>query len=243
MPVHTHAFQPILSMPSGQVVAYEALLRGPGGEPPGHVLDQVAPEDLAAFDGTAAESALVLAASLGLSCRLHLNFMPRTLQTCGQVLDRVLETAHRLGLRKEQLVVEVMERGAVEDLEAFTSFMNACKAQGVSTSIDDFGAGTSGLNLLADFQPDLVKLDMTLITRIQENGPRQAIVRAVSQVCVDLGIDLLAEGVETPGEYNWLASEGVELYQGFLFARPGFRSLPQVSLVDWQTIHAPGLAR
>ena len=95
-------------------------------------------------------------------------------------------------------------------------------------AIDDFGAGYSGLNLLTDFQPDQIKLDMKLIRGIEHHGPRQAIVHAIDQVCRDLGIDVIAEGVETAEEYAWLANEGVQLFQGYLFAKPAFESFPPV---------------
>jgi len=99
---------------------------------------------------------------------------------------------------------------------------------GLLMAIDDFGAGYSGLNLLADFQPDQIKLDMKLIRGIEWHGPRQAIVRAINQICLDLGIDVIAEGVETELEYAWLASQGIHLFQGYLFAKPGFESFPKV---------------
>jgi EAL domain-containing protein (putative c-di-GMP-specific phosphodiesterase class I) len=69
---------------------------------------------------------------------------------------------------------------------------------------------------------------MNLIRGIERDGPRQAIVRATSQICIELGIDLIAEGVETDLEYSWLASQGIHLYQGRLFAEPGFESFPNV---------------
>jgi len=67
---------------------------------------------------------------------------------------------------------------------------------------------------------------MALMRGIESNGPRQAIVRAIASVCVDLGIDLMAEGVETLDEFQWLKDEGIRLFQGYLFAKPGFASLP-----------------
>jgi EAL domain-containing protein (putative c-di-GMP-specific phosphodiesterase class I) len=69
---------------------------------------------------------------------------------------------------------------------------------------------------------------MKLIRGIERHGPRQAIVRAINQICFELGIDVIAEGVETEMEYAWLASQGIHLYQGYLFAKPGFESLPSV---------------
>jgi len=81
--------------------------------------------------------------------------------------------------------------------------------------------------MLADFQPDQIKIDMNLVRGIEGNGPRQAIVRAVVQVCGDLGIDVIAEGVETLAEYDFFVEHGVRLFQGYLFARPEFESLPR----------------
>jgi EAL domain-containing protein (putative c-di-GMP-specific phosphodiesterase class I) len=107
-----------------------------------------------------------------------------------------------------------------------------CKSVGIKMAIDDFGAGYSGLNLLADFQPDQLKLDKELIRNIASRGPRQAIVRALIQICRDLGIELVAEGVETASEYQWLAGEGIFLFQGYFFARPGFECLPVVAFDD-----------
>lgn len=101
-------------------------------------------------------------------------------------------------------------------------------ALGLKVAIDDFGAGYSGPNLLANFQPDQIKLDLTLVRGIESHGPRQAIVRAVGQACNDLGIDVIAEGVKTVGEYTWLATEGVRLFQGYLFAKPAFEAFQPV---------------
>ena len=90
----------------------------------------------------------------------------------------------------------------------------------------------SGLNMLADFQPDQIKIDMNLVRGTERHGPRQSIVRAVVQVCGDLGIDVIAEGVESLAEYTWFAEQGVCLFQGYLFAKPGFESLPQAQFPD-----------
>ena len=92
-----------------------------------------------------------------------------------------------------------------------------------------------GLRTKERFQPTLVpgsseqvKLDMKLIRGIESNSPRQAIVRAIAQVCLDLGIDVIAEGVETADEYGWLAEQHIRLFQGYLFAKPAFAALPAV---------------
>jgi EAL domain-containing protein (putative c-di-GMP-specific phosphodiesterase class I) len=122
---------------------------------------------------------------------------------------------------------EVTEGEAVQRPKEFGQRLERFRAQGVHLAIDDFGAGYSGLNLLAWFQPDLIKLDMHLVRDIDRAGPRQAIARAVLQVCDDLGIEVIAEGVETLGEFSWFRRVGVRLFQGYLFARPAFESLAE----------------
>jgi EAL domain-containing protein (putative c-di-GMP-specific phosphodiesterase class I) len=125
----------------------------------------------------------------------------------------------------ERIIIELTEGEVIHDPIGFTKLMDSYRGLGMRVAIDDFGAGYSGLNLLAEFQLDSVKLDMHLVRSIDSKGPRQAIVRAVLQACGDLGIDVIAEGVETVEEYRWFKAAGIVLFQGFLFARPAFERL------------------
>jgi EAL domain-containing protein (putative c-di-GMP-specific phosphodiesterase class I) len=100
--------------------------------------------------------------------------------------------------------------------------------RGFLTAIDDFGAGYSGLNLLAEFQPHLVKLDMALTRSIDREPVRQAIVGGVIGTCRALGCRVVAEGVETRAELDTLRRMGVGLFQGYLLARPQVEALPDV---------------
>ena len=122
-------------------------------------------------------------------------------------------------------MLEVSETELVADPMRFAERMNEVRGRGVQVAIDDFGAGYSGLNLLASFQPDQVKLDMLLARGIEAHGPRQAIVRGVMQVCTDLGIEVIVEGVETADEFGWFRDAGVELFQGYFLARPSFEAI------------------
>ena len=90
------------------------------------------------------------------------------------------------------------------------------------------GPGYAGLNLLAEFQPDIIKLDMALVRGIDADPVRQAIVRGILGVCAALRIEVIAEGVQTHEEFALLDGMGIRLFQGYLFARPGFESLPEV---------------
>ena len=123
---------------------------------------------------------------------------------------------------------EVTEGEQVLDRAHLRRIVDTYRSLGFGTAIDDFGAGYSGLNLLVDYQPDCIKVDRALISDVDRNGPKQAIVKGVVTVCTELGIAPLAEGVETLAEYRWLRGAGIDLFQGHLFARPGFRTLPPV---------------
>ena len=221
------AFQPIVDIVAGEVFAYEALVRGRSNEPASTVFASVEPSRLYNFDRYARIRAIALARSLGIDASLSLNFMPKSLDTLPDAISSTIDAARAASIPLRRIFLEVTENEIIHDPSRFASVMNTYRAQGLRFAIDDFGAGFSGLNLLADFQPDIVKLDMQLVRDIDSNGPRQAIVRAVIQACEDLGIDVLAEGVESEPEQRWLKRNGVRLFQGYWFARPTFEALLQ----------------
>jgi len=226
-PSFTFAFQPIVDANAREVFSHEALIRGPSHEPACRILGQVSADRLLEFDQKARIEAIGMAVRLGIVSRLNLNFMPQSLHSRAAILT-TLEAADRFHLPIDRLVLEVTEGAVIDDQAQFAEVINEYRGLGLKVAIDDFGAGYSGLNLLTDFQPDQIKLDMKLIRGIEHHGPRQAIVHAIDQVCRDLGIDVIAEGVETAEEYAWLANEGVQLFQGYLFAKPAFESFPPV---------------
>ena len=139
--------------------------------------------------------------------------------------DTILQ-ATACGFPLNRIMLEVTETETIANYARFITWVHRGRALGVKFAIDDFGSGYAGLNLLAEFQPDAIKLDMMLVRDIASKGPRQAIVRGIIRTCEDLGIDIVAEGVETLDEYEWLRGEGIILFQGYLFARPAFRALP-----------------
>jgi EAL domain-containing protein (putative c-di-GMP-specific phosphodiesterase class I) len=219
------AFQPIADIDSRAVFAHEALVRGTAGQSAGSVFASVPPADLHSFDHAARLAAVRLAARLGIAGRISLNVLPGCIESMPDTIDELLECMTQAGLAPAQLVLEITEGEAIKRPGEFARMLSRYRAQGVCLAIDDFGAGFSGLNLLADFQPDLIKLDMHLVRDVDSAGPRQAIARAVLQVCDDLGIEVCAEGVETINEYAWFRRVGVRLFQGYLLAKPGFETL------------------
>jgi EAL domain-containing protein (putative c-di-GMP-specific phosphodiesterase class I) len=109
------------------------------------------------------------------------------------------------------------------------------RRHGFQLALDDFGAGYSGLNLLADLTPDIVKLAMDLTRNLHQRPVARTIIQSTLQLCKDLGVLCIAEGVETVEELKALRSCGIRLMQGYLLARPTFESLPAFTLPEAST--------
>lgn len=226
----TFAFQPIVDSYTRSVYSYEALVRGVGGESAYSVISRYSAAQMPEFDAACRIKALQVANKVGVTTHLNLNFLPTAALSEKYGLSSTLAAAACIGFPADRLIIEATEGETIGDHARFAEVINEYRRAGVRLAIDDFGAGYSGLNLLAEFQPDIVKLDMSLVRNIHRHGPRQAIVRAIAQVCTDLGIDFIVEGVETVEEYAWFTDQGVTLYQGYLFAKPLFEALPEFSL-------------
>ena len=229
-PDFSFAFQPIVDAQAGKSIGHEALVRGRLQEPAAEVLNRVPLGDVADFDEDARRTAVSLAVRLGLKGRLHLNVMPYAQGIRNSSLDSTLDTARRCGLAPERLVLEVKHEATIADPVATARWLRPYREQGVLISIDDFGSGHAGLALLDHYQPDLISLSMWLVRDIQSHGPRQAILRGLMQTCGDLGIDIIAKGVESLEEFGFLRAEGITLFQGFLLGKPGFEQLPRAML-------------
>lgn len=231
----TMAFQPIVSASRRNVFAYEALVRGVGGESAATVLAGVTRRNRYAFDQSCRRTAIDLAARLGiveLGVFLSINFIPGAMYEPENCVRATLAAARRVKLPADRLIFEVTEGEEVLNPSHLAKIFDVYRRHGFKPAIDDFGAGYAGLNLLAEFQPNIIKLDRKLIQDIDASQPRRSIVRAVLSVCTDLAITPLAEGVETEAEYRTLRALGIDLFQGYLFARPGFEALPEPVFPD-----------
>jgi len=222
------AYQPIVRASTRSIIAYEALARGPEGQPFPEVWKQVTEENLYRFDQACRVKAIKLATELNLQTGLNINFTPNAVYRPELCIRTTLQAAKEYDFPIERIHFEVTEGEQVKDNAHLVSIIRTYQKLGFSTYIDDFGAGYSGLNLLAEFQPDCIKIDRGLISRIQEHTPRQAILEGIIYTCRKLGIDVLAEGVETAEEYQWLLRADVDLFQGYYFARPAFEQLVEV---------------
>lgn len=227
------AFQPIVDVRERRIYAHEALVRGERGEPAPFILGQVAEESRYSFDQSCRRRAIIQAASLGMQERLSINFLPNAVYRPEVCIRTTLQAAAETSFPIDQIIFEATEGERLVDVEWLIEVFTEYQRLGFRTAIDDFGSGFSGLNLLARFQPDLVKLDMDLIRAIHERRASQAIVRGVLRTCEDLDIEVIAEGVETAEERDFLVDAGVRLMQGWLFARPAFSALATIGDQAW----------
>lgn len=223
------AFQPIVNTLNGEIYSHEALVRGVRNEPAAEVFERVNKDNLYRFDQTCRVKAIKLAAELGISTLLNVNFMPNAVYRPELCIRTTLEAAEEYGFPTSRIVFEITESEYVDDLPHLRTIVTDYQGRGFLVAIDDFGAGHSGLNLLADLRPDVVKLDMCLIRDISGDKARQVICKGMVQICRELGMTVIAEGVETGDELSCLQDIGIHLFQGYYLARPSFESLAQIN--------------
>ncbi|WAJ72380.1 EAL domain-containing protein [Catenovulum adriaticum] len=228
----TMAFQPIINGRTKQIFGYEALVRGLNNESAYSIISKVNDDNRYLFDQLCRVKAIKLASKLGLESILSINFLPKAIYKPERCIRTTLEVAQKYGFPIENIMFEFTESEKIEDSQFVKDIVEYYEIQGFITAIDDFGSGYAGLGLLADFQTNIIKLDMGLIRNIHNDKPRQFIVKNCLNLFRDLNITPLAEGIETKAEMNWLRDAGIDLMQGYLFAKPGFESLPPVNFSE-----------
>lgn len=230
----TMAFQPIVDPASRRVWGHEALVRGPGGESAATVLAQVTDANRYRFDQDCRVRAIELASRLlpDDGSLLSVNFQPNAVYRPESCIRAALQACRQFDFDPTRLMFEFTENEQVVDAPHLEDIVTCYRGLGFTVAIDDFGAGFAGLNLLADLTPDVVKIDMKLVRGIEAAPRQQAILRALVGLAAELGITLVAEGVETTAELAALRALGVPLAQGYLFARPALEALPAVNWPD-----------
>jgi EAL domain-containing protein (putative c-di-GMP-specific phosphodiesterase class I) len=220
-------YQPRLSLATGRVTGAEALVRwmhpergvvGPGLFLP--IIEQtrlIRPLTLSVLGS--AVSACAAWARSGVPLAVSVNLSPRNLIDADLAADvrRILADA---GLPPRALIVEVTESAVTADGQRAQAILGELRDAGVRVAIDDFGTGYSSLTRLRQLPVDEIKLDRSFVSRIEHDEDDRAIVRSVIGLAHDLGLAVVAEGVETRGCWEWLARHGCDEAQGYLMGRP-----------------------
>jgi EAL domain-containing protein (putative c-di-GMP-specific phosphodiesterase class I) len=211
------AFQPIIRASDHGIFGYEALLRSsePALPNPGAVLDAAERlEQLPRLFRTMRERSceVFCPAQSGL---LFLNLHPRDLNDHSLLDSKSLAFAHA-----RRIVLEVTERATLDHVVDVRERIAELRRVGYRIAIDDLGAGYAGLNSFASLEPEFVKFDMALVRDVHLSNVKQRLVRVMTDLCHDMGIQVVAEGVETVQERDVLVELGCDLLQGYRFGKP-----------------------
>jgi EAL domain-containing protein (putative c-di-GMP-specific phosphodiesterase class I)/ActR/RegA family two-component response regulator len=213
------AYQPIVSWSRQEVFGYEALLRScePSLPHPCAILD--AAERLGRLNdlgrtirARAAEPAAAMPEGAMLFVNLHTQ----------DLLDgELFEPSGALARIAEHVVLEITERASLHNVRDVQSRISRLRAMGFRIAVDDLGAGYAGLTSFAQLEPEVVKLDMSLVRGVHAQPTKLTLVRTMVGMCRELGMQVVAEGIETPEERDAMVKLGCDLLQGYLFAEPG----------------------
>ncbi|RBW49419.1 diguanylate cyclase [Marinobacter sp. F3R11] len=221
-------YQPQVNLTSGKINSVEALIRWqhprrgllspiefiPLAEESGRITDigqwvvMAACRQLAAWNGTRFEN-----------LRVAINLSGRELDE-DNLVDRIRNALDAEGIPANRLEVELTEEIFIQNIEHNLGQLSRLHELGIKLAIDDFGVGYSSLAYLRDFPVDFLKIDRSFIRDITERHDDAVITRAIINLAHNLGLHVIAEGVETPAQLAFLKSQGCDLVQGYLISRP-----------------------
>jgi EAL domain-containing protein (putative c-di-GMP-specific phosphodiesterase class I) len=213
------AYQPIVRVVDRSLFGYEALLRSAEKAlpHPGAILD--AAERLGRLDDlgqTIRASACTPIPQAPDLCVFFVNLHARDLMD-----DALLSPRSPLSAFADRVVLEITERASLDQVKDVRATIAELRRMGFRIAIDDLGAGYAGLTSFATLEPEFVKLDMSLVRDVDRSPTKEKLVRSMTSLCKELGMMVVAEGVETPQERDVLVALGCDLLQGYLLAKPG----------------------
>ncbi len=221
------AFQPIVSMQKAQVIGYEALLRTdePTLKSPPDLLATA--EKLGRLNELGRRVRERVAQAIPMApadVAFFINLHPHDLRD-----DALYAADSALAPFARRIVLEITERASLEDVHDLGDRVATLREQGYRLAIDDLGAGYAGLTSLSRLEPEVVKLDMSLVRGVDASRTKQQLVLSMCRVCEDLGMQVVTEGVETVAERDTLVGLGCDALQGYHFGRPQ-RGFAEVTL-------------
>lgn len=216
-------FQPILLASTGLVYGYEALLRSDDADWPGALAFLARARKQGRSQEAGRHIRSLVADSMDLAPTgsvIFVNLNPDDLDDDDLMSGRESLTKHARGI-----VLEITERDSLKSLSDLDCKVKLLRDLGYRIAIDDLGAGYAGLTSLALVLPDVVKFDMDLVRDIDRSPTKQALIRSMAGTCRDLGIQTLAEGIESVRERDVVVGLGCALLQGFLLGKPARKFL------------------
>lgn len=216
-------FQPIISVRTGRLIGAELLSRFPGSErSPEEWFAGAVDVGLAnRLDLLALETGLTAAAALPSDVYVSANVSPATL-----VLPELMDLLTRCALPPDRLVLEVTEHASVVDYGPLLAAVGAIRARGARIAVDDAGAGYASFRHILSLAPELIKLDRSLVSHIDQDPAKRALATAVVAFAGEMGATIVAEGIERLEEFRTTQALGIDAGQGYFFGRP---------TADWST--------
>lgn len=221
------AYQPIVALGPQSTIGYEALLRSneTALPDPGAIL--AAAERLGLLRDVGRRVRQIAPAPMSMLTTdppllLFINLHSSDLND-----DELFSSTTALTSIATRVVFEITERASLDEVHDPRSRVAKLREMGFRVAIDDLGAGYAGLTSFAQLEPEFVKLDMSLIRGVHTSAVKQKLVRSMTSLCRDMGIAVVAEGIETVDERDAVVDLGCDLLQGYLFAKPG-KPFPRV---------------
>ncbi|MBN1095578.1 bifunctional diguanylate cyclase/phosphodiesterase [Blastococcus sp. TML/C7B] len=222
-------YQPTIRLRDGRTTGFEALVRWNHPErgliPPVEFIPLA--EETGAIDGIGAwvlrqalRQGAAWTAETGDPVRMAVNLSPRQFHDGSDVIALVVAALEETGFPAEQLTLEVTEGVLVRDGDAVVAQLQALRALGIRIAIDDFGTGFSGLSYLRHLPADILKIDRSFVTDLPRGRSAVTLITSIVELARTLGLDIVAEGVETEDQRRALADLDCGSAQGYLFARP-----------------------
>lgn len=220
-------YQPIVSLSTGEIFGYEALSRF---DLQRNESDTVSTRDIFQtayqngqlwdLERLCRKKALEGARHISHGLKLFLNVSPNVIHDNQFRSGFTNKYLNKYGISATDVVFELTEHMAIENMDSFKSVLNHYRRQGYETALDDVGAGESGLNTLLALNPTYLKLDMEIIRDIEKHHNKRSLVKAFVQFANTSDTILIAEGIETEKELAVLSELGVDYGQGFYLGRP-----------------------
>ncbi|MDP1536484.1 MAG: EAL domain-containing protein [Burkholderiales bacterium] len=216
-------FQPILAFGTGEILAYEGLIRGPetsSMHTPTKLFDAATRAGyLTELNMLCARKVVRQFAKLGLKRQLFLNVTPQTVLEVKDDVQRITRFIRDCGLDIAQVTIELTENQHIVDRSIFRAALMLFRGAGFRVALDDLGEGFSSLRLWSDLQPDFVKIDMHFVQGVSEDSVKYHFLKSMQHIAEGCGSSLVAEGVETAADFCILRDLGINNAQGFLIGR------------------------
>jgi EAL domain-containing protein (putative c-di-GMP-specific phosphodiesterase class I) len=213
------AYQPIIGVAERSLFGYEALLRSDekGLPHPGAILD--AAERLGRLDDLGRKIRAAACAPIPQAAPHTVFFI--NLHARDLMDDGLLSRKSPLSAFADRVILEITERVSLDGVKDARGKIAELRRMGFRIAIDDLGAGYAGLTSFATLEPEFVKLDMSLVRDVDKSPTKEKLIRSMTSLCKELGMMVVAEGVETAQELEVLIGLGCDLLQGYLLAKPG----------------------